>query len=51
MPAMPEETGKDTKTQERPASEKEKSALIPYGIVKTSVKGKEVDKLLDTHQR
>jgi hypothetical protein len=42
-------TKNDAKTQESPKSER--SALIPYGIVKTSAKGKEVDKLLDTHQR
>jgi len=46
---MSDKPKKETKTQEKPASEK--SALIPYGIVKTSAKGKEVDKLLDTHQR
>jgi hypothetical protein len=46
---MSEKTKRDEKTPEKPASEK--SALIPYGIVKTSAKGKEVDKLLDTHQR
>jgi len=46
---MSEKTKKETKTKEKPASEK--SALIPYGTVKTSAKGKEVDKLLDMHQR
>ena len=46
---MSSKTKTDTKMQERPVPER--SALIPYGIVKTTAKGKEVDKLLDTHQR